>query len=58
MKSTRTHRLRLLAGLAACAIFVIAAAPGNGQGKGNTKDDTTVETEDDGGTTGQGWTWR
>jgi hypothetical protein len=49
MKSTRrVGKLRTLIALAACAAFVIAAAPGNGNGGGNDVGSTTV----------QGWSWR
>jgi hypothetical protein len=55
MNSTRrTGKIRTLIALAACAAFVIAAAPGNGNAKGPNSD-TTVESTNTGV---QGLSWR
>jgi hypothetical protein len=63
MKSTRTRRIRALTGLAACAAFLIAAAPASPPGLSNVPDGVVqtnpglVVTED-GVVTTQGLTWR
>ena len=58
MNSTRrTGKIRTLIALAACAAFVIAAAPGNSGNAKGPHSATTVESTDS-NTGVQGFTWR